>query len=360
MTRLVKEFVVGKDFTEEEFNKWRKQLQWWVSETMPNVDDPIAHVNKILNSAMRGLKLNGEAWPLITNDFFSRVKQLGAFDLRTGTGTKKNKKGRPAATNRQYRKGSVVQINAEQVPDVDLKDIIEDQQRYKESLVTKYPHLDNPVYEPKVDELAELVIKSGLLSKDFLLSNGKKLESITKVRAEMQKQINEIMNFLEISPKLLLTKQKDAQQADVGSLIAKLENFGEHWQDFERIDALRELLQKYKQLNSLRPDGTPQLNDWELWHQTRNRPVHFKCRCGEEFDLLGGFTPEEIEQALIQAYEVYGFGLEGIEGPVVDDGQVHEEVLFDDLIVQQIEEEQVNFDETDEEKDSISGDGISV
>jgi hypothetical protein len=42
--------------------------------------------------------------------------------------------------------------------------------------------------------------------------------------------------------------------------------------------------------------------------------MHFKCRkCGEEYELLDGFTPDEIEEALVQAYKIYGFGLASID-----------------------------------------------
>ena len=162
---------------------------------------------------------------------------------------------------------------------------------------------------------------------------------------------------------MLLTKQREAQNSDVGSLVAEMEGYGDVWQEFERVDALRELIQKYKQLQALRPDGTPQLNDWELWHMTRNRPVQFTCRCGESYTLLGGFTVEEIEQALIQAQRVYGFGLEGIEGADhVDDGKVHEELVIGEFVIEEhlsstdLESE----DDEDTETPLVGGDGDSV
>ncbi|MBU8921757.1 MAG: hypothetical protein KOO63_08055 [Bacteroidales bacterium] len=276
MARLIQEFDVGKDFTEGEFNHWREQLTWWISTSMTNVEDPLGHANKVLDAATKGTKLNGEAWPQISNDFFKRVNQLAGFDLKKGVGKKKNPAGRPKTTR---NKRTFSQITAEQVPPIPITEVDRRQDAYIENLVAKYPHLDSPVYAPKVTELAELIIKSGMMSLDFMAATGKTLELLTKVRAEMQKQIDAIMNFLEISPKMLLTKQKEAQNSDVGSLIASMEEFGDWWQDFERIDALRELLQKYHQLNALRPDSTPQLNAWELWHMTRNRPVEFTCRC---------------------------------------------------------------------------------
>ena len=77
-----------------------------------------------------------------------------------------------------------------------------------------------------------------------------------------------------------------------------------------------------------------------------------------EFKTL---TPEEIEQALVQAHEVYGFGLEGIEGDTKDSGQVREAVLFGDLVVEDLKESTVDFEEIDEDDEtSISGSGTST
>jgi len=78
---------------------------------------------------------------------------------------------------------------------------------------------------------------------------------------------------------------------------------------------------------------------WEIWHKTRNKPVKYTCRCGEIVTLLGGFTPEEIEKALVQAYEVYGFGLEGIESNVPDKLEINVNLLSSSALDQIQEQE---------------------
>jgi hypothetical protein len=310
MPRTLTRYRLGEHFTEEDYHKWKKQLEWWVEREMPNIPDPINHVEKIFLAAMNGTKLNGEAWPGISDDFFKRIKQLSQFDLKLGIGYSKQPKSR----SHHVTKDSGKAIKEDDLPPINYEQAVRDQEEYRDSLIEKYPHLVNPVYKPKVDELSETVIKSRMLSQEFMFAKGTKLERLSKIRESLHKQIGELMDFLEISPKFLVKKQKDAEAADVGSLIAKLESYGEVWKDYERLDALRELLQRYHQLNSTRPDGTPQLNDWELWHQTRTKPMHFTCRkCGEKYELLDGFTPEEIEEALLQAYKIYGFGLAPID-----------------------------------------------
>lgn len=370
MASLLKRFRIGVDFSEEDFKKWQGQIEWWIRETMPKVEDPVAHAKKVLLASMNGTKINGEAWPRISHDFYNRVKLLAGFDLRAGVGfnrgrgkSKKDAAGQeilvPTSKYTAEKIGtpSAPRIRMEDLPEVKMEDIVKQQEEYKQSLLDKYPHLENLVYKPKVDELAETVVKSRMLSTEFVLATGTALEKLSKIRESLHKQIKELMDFLEISPQFMVRKQKESEKADVGSLVATLESYGSVWQEFERMYALMELIQKYKQLNTIRPDGTPQLNDWELWHQTRNRPVNFTCRCGESYKLLGGFTIEEIEKALEQAYKVYGFGLELLEGAdylppkKMDDSMLEGTFSIDDIDL---------FDKEEDEDNTASGDGLSA
>lgn len=303
---VLRRFAVGKDFTEADFHKWIDQLIWWIGDRFPRIKDPREHAEKIMKAALNGTKLDGTEWLGISSDFFSRVVQLSGFDVKRGVGVRdpKTAKHRSIVTRASGEKT--------EIPPVDIQQGMQLRADYIKDLLHKYPHLDSPVYKPKVEELAETIVKSRMISVDFILSRGKELELLSKIRESLHKQISELMKFLEIAPEQRVRKQLDAKNSDVGSLIAKMESYGEVWEEYEKLDALRELLQKYRMLKSSRPDGTPQLNDWELWHMTRNRPVKFTCRCGVSYELLGGFTPEEIEQALLQAHKVYGFGLEEI------------------------------------------------
>jgi len=326
---ILKRFKIGEDFTEEEFIKWKSQLEWWISDTMPKIEYPALHAEKALLAAMNGTKLNGEVWPNISSNFFKRVKQLLGFDLELGIGIRRPGVGRQGAHSAHSNKTAT---NIDDIPPIDTAKAMEMQKKYISDLLEKYPHLENPVYAPKVEELAEVVVKGRMLSSEFLTAKTSQLEKLNKIRESLNKQVNDLMNFLEISPKLLVSKQQDTEKGTLGTLIAELESYGEVWESYERLDALRELIQRWKQLNSQRPDGTPQLNDWELWHLTRNRPVNFTCECGKNYTLLGGFTPEEIEQALLQAQKVYGFGLEPI-GESIDSAPLFpEEVLTDTMM----------------------------
>lgn len=310
-TRQIRRYKIGVDFTDEQLKQWREQLIWWISREMTRIPNPPDHAEKVIIAALNGTKLNGEPWSSISQNFYTRVKQLAGFDLEKGIGTR-------APKSNVSRKVSYISTNdsshpsrTKELPEVESVEfeVKKMQQEYIDNLVKVYPHLSNSVYTPKVEELAETVIKSRLLSTEFMTAKGVTLEKLSKIRESLHKQQGELMNFLEISPQQLL-KKTIGKDENLGNLIARLDSYGEAWQEYERLDALRELLQKYRMLQNRRPDGTPQLNDWELWHQTRNRPVKFTCRCGETYTLLGGFTPEEIEQALVQAQKVYGFGIE--------------------------------------------------
>jgi hypothetical protein len=316
MTTL-KRYKIGTDFTEEQYHKWVEQLTWWIGEKMHNIESPKGHAEKALLAAMNGTKMDGSPWPLITNDFNKRIKQLVGFDLEAGIGIRDPMVG----AKKSLIGHTAARTKTAEIPPVDLKEAMGLRKEYISNLLGKYPHLDSPVYKPKVEELAETIVKSRMISSDFLNAQGVALERLSKIRESLHKQIGELMEFLEISPKQRVRSSIETKNADVGSLVAKMESYGASWEEFERLDALRELLQFYHMLQSTRPDGTPQLNDWELWHLTRNRPVQYKCiSCGWEVELLGGFTPLEIEQALVQAQKVYGFGLEEIGETLISSG----------------------------------------
>lgn len=317
MPQLAQKYSIGKEFTEEQYTKWMEQLTWWISSRMPNIENPTEHAKTAIKAALNGTKLNGEAWPTISNDFYKRMKQLVGFDLEKGIGIREPSKG---PNTRRSGRNEVV-LRADELPPIDMEKAMGMRNDYINDLIAKYPHLDTPVYKPKVEELAETIVKSRMISNDFLTSRGQQLERLSKIRESLHKQIGELMEFLEISPKQRVTKSLDAKNADVGSLVSRIESYGETWLEFERIDAIRELIQIYRMLKSSRPDGTKQLNDWEIWHMTRTRPAMFTCRHGETYEVIDGFTPEEIEQALLQAQEVYGFGLEGIEKSIGESNQ---------------------------------------
>ena len=315
-TRQIRRYKVGVDFTEEQIKQWKEQLIWWISREMTRIPNPPDHAEKVLIAALNGTKLNGEPWPAIAQDFFVRIKQTAGFDLKKGIGVRSPKsnvsrKISYISTNDGAHPSKANISRTKELPEVEstAAEVQKMQQEYIDNLVKVYPHLSNSVYTPKVEELAETVIKSRLLSTEFMTAKGVSLEKLSKIRESLHKQQGELMSFLEISPQQLL-KKTVGKDENLGNLIARLDSYGDAWQEYERLDALRELLQKYRMLKNRRPDGTPQLNDWELWHQTRNRPVKFTCRCGETYTLLGGFTPDEIEQALIQAQKVYGFGID--------------------------------------------------
>ncbi len=301
-------FCVG---THVEYEKWLEQLIWWLSSTRKNLENPKEQATVVLLAAFNGTNLSGKPWPRISSDFFKRVRQLSGFDLKVGVGT-------PARHTESFpvSKGvnkTPAKLTEQQLPPITLDKAMDMKAEYIEHLLQKYPHLENPVYSPKVEELAETIAKSRMLSTEFLTASSRALQDLSKIRESLNKQTDELMKVLEISPSILVKKQQEGHKQDVGSLIRHMERYGEVWEEYERIDALRDLLQTYWQTQNTRPDGSPQLNAWELWHKTRNRPVKFTCRCGETYNLLGGFTVEEIEQACTQAYIVYGSGLEPLD-----------------------------------------------
>jgi hypothetical protein len=327
-------YAFGKDFAESDYHKWHDQLTWWCAEQFPEkAKDPREYADKVIRAALNGTKLDGGEWVGVPLGFFSRVRMLCGFDLERGIGTR-TAKGRP---KQRFSITNASGDRVEQLPEISLKETIDQRNAYVADLLIKYPHLDNPVYKPKVDELAETIVKSRALSNEFITANGKNLEMLSRIRESLHTQISQLMKFLEIAPEQRVKKALDTKNTDVGSLVNKLESYADIWKEYEKVDALRELIQIYKMLHSQRPDGTPQLQAWECWHMTRSKPIKYTCRCGQTVELVGGFEPEEIEAALLQAQKVFGFGLEGIEkreSVIATDG--HLEVLDTGFTVQDV------------------------
>ena len=208
-------FVVG---TTDEYNKWVEQLTWWLGETRKNLDDPPAQARLVLLSAFNGTKLDGSHWPKISTEFYVRVKQLCGFDLKRGIGIKSQSPATPIA------RGPVrtpAKMSASELPPINLEKALDLKQEYVEQLVEKYPHLEGAIYRPKVEELAETVIKSQMLSSAFLTSEGRTLQDLNKIKESLNKQTDELMKVLEISPALLMKKQQDGNKTDVGSLFER-------------------------------------------------------------------------------------------------------------------------------------------
>jgi hypothetical protein len=315
-------YVLGEDFTKEEYDKWFAQVALWISETQTNTENPKEKAREVMKAAISGRKLNGEIWVGIDSyDLASRIRQLCGWDIIKEVGrrsTRRTRKGQEPKHNAARR------TNARVFAEVSLAEMTAGREAQKELLYQEFPFLDNPVYETTVNALADSTVKLEKISEDFLVADGKELKALIDVRDSLKKDIDDFMKLLKIHPSQLKDKVDEGDRGDVGTLVRKWEEYGEISTLYEQVDAIQEAIQVIRQLENIRVDGSPQLSDWLLWHKTGCRGHQFRCECGREYDIHGGFTKEEMYAIAEQAYKTFGFGIKKIDDTTQDTEDIGE------------------------------------
>lgn len=318
------------DFTKQEIDRWQSQIEWWVKESQPREEDPPGKAAKIMNAALNGTKINGEIWAGIdAYSLKSRIKMLCGWDIETGKGNssylRNRKRVDPDAPFPKKAKEDRAK-NEVALADLSAAEMMTRREEIKATILQQFPWLDTPIYESKVNALAEAEVRLESLSDQFLTIDAIKLEPILKVKELLRKDINELMELLSIHPKQLKHRVDEVDRGDVGNLIVQFEKYGEIAKDWELVDAIQELIQAVRASHNYRIDGSPQWASWYLWHLTGCGGHNFKCECGREYELYNGFTIEELEQAAEQAYRLFGFGLKRVEDDVSRQGTEATEV----------------------------------
>lgn len=304
-------YVLGQDFTKEEYDKWLAQVTLWISETQKNTENPREKGRQILDAAMNGRKLNGEVWAGVENyDLPSRIRQFCGWDIAKEVGKRGGR--RPTVKQTRPHDAAARRANTRVFAEVSLTEMTAGREAYKELLYKEFPFLDNPVYETNVSALADSTVKLEKISEDFLIADGKELKSLIDTRDSLKKDIDDFMKLLKIHPSQLKEKVDEGDRGDVGTLVKKWEEYGEVSTTYEQVDAIQEAIQIVRQLEQLRVDGSPQLADWLLWHKTGCRGHKFVCEHGTEYDIHGGFTKEEMYAIAEQAYKTFGFGIKEV------------------------------------------------
>jgi len=315
-------YVLDKDYTKEEYDKWSQQIAFWIGETQKS-ENPYKKAEKVLTCAINGTKLNGEVWPGVEDfDLPSRIRQFCGWDIIKGTGRRRVSNLSTTQLHKTARKDRAE--NAAALEEISMAEMIAARESYKELLYKEFPFLDNPVYEPNVNGLADSTVKLNHISEQFLTASGSALKSLIEIRDSLKKDIDDFMKLLKIHPSQLKEKVDEGDRGNVGTLISKWEDFGDISDLYEQVDAVQEAIQIIRQLENIRVDGSPQLADWLLWHKTGCRGHTFTCACGETYDIHGGFTKEEMYAIAEQAYKTFGFGIKPIHDTTKDDEDTDE------------------------------------
>lgn len=300
-------YVIGRDFSKDEYNLWKNEIALWISHSQVNEENPLEKAERVLAAAINGTTIAGSTWKGVESySLDKRILQLCNWDIINKTG---RQRGKPNQSVRKKNKEDR-EISKGILEKSRLIDLAKESDKFKKTLYKEFPFLENPVYDPNINALCDASVKLNATSDDFLAASGNSLSNLLKVRESLQKEVDMQMKLLKIHPTQLKQKTDEDDKGDVGTLITKWEKFGDTAKLYETVDAIQEAIQIINQLENERVDGSPQLADWLLWHKTGNRDVDFTCECGKEYKLWGGFTRKQMYEIATAAQEAFGYGIE--------------------------------------------------
>lgn len=303
MKREVKQFVIGKDFTETEIELLVMQLSKWFQDEKCDrrFDDPEQAARDIVRQCLDATTKDGSPWKVAPIEFATRIKVKAAYDMTTGVGIPISAVKSPHAVRRidSDAKGNKDKID-EMQPALIGFDMEGFRKEEEAKLLSNYPELNNPVYLPHVRRLTLLYAQQEVIDRELqLATNNKKREDALRQMETLNKTLESVLKILDIHPESLRKKIKESADGTLGDLVAVLEADDE-FKDREKMWSLQAALQLWSM--SVRTNGRgdgPQLSDWEVWHATRSTPMEFTCRCGIYYPrLIRGFTPRELRDYL--------------------------------------------------------------
>jgi hypothetical protein len=303
MKREVRQFAIGKDFTETEIELLILQLSKWFSspECDRQFDDPEQAARDIVKQCLDGVTKDGSPWKLAPAEFSTRIKVKSAYDMTTGKGIAISSVKSPHAVRRLDKDAK---DNGAKIGDMQPALIGFDMEEFRKAeeakLLSNYPELNNPVYLPHVRRLTLLYAQQEVIDRELqLASSGKKREDALRQMETLNKTLESVLKILDIHPESLRKKIKESADGTLGDLVAVLDADDE-FPEREKMWSLQAALQLWSMTvrTNGRGDG-PQMTDWEVWHATRSTPMEFTCRCGIYYPrLIRGFTPRELRDYL--------------------------------------------------------------
>jgi hypothetical protein len=305
MKREIKQFVIGKDFSETEIELLVMRLSKWFQDENCDrqFDDPEQSARDIVQQCLDGTTKDGSPWKVAPAEFATRIKVKAAYDMTTDTGIKISAVKSPNAVRRLDKDAKDNKAKMGDMQPALINFDMEEFRRAEESkLLLHYPELNNPVYLPHVRRLTLLYAQQEAIDLELqLATNNKKREDALRQMETLNKTAESILKILDIHPESLRKKIKESADGTLGELVAVLEA-DEEFKHREHLWSLQAALQLWSMTvrRNGRGDG-PQLTEWEVWHATRSTPMEFTCRCGAHYPrLIRGFTPKELKAYLIE------------------------------------------------------------
>jgi hypothetical protein len=309
----VKQYVVGDkaagaDFSQAEIAELKAGIvAYWLSpDSGRNMDgrDPEAEASEVIRQCLLAATKDGSPWRGCPAEFAKRVaSKTGGYDMEGGNHRRQARVKAPTAVRALSK---AAEDGARDVEDAAAPAPTFDQDsyraEYKANMHTKFPELQNPVYEGMVDQLALLQTQRKLA--DFELSTTSSQKKRDKILSEtlpvLTKLIEATMKSLDIYPDQLHKQIKQTKEGTLGALVARISE-DQEFRERETTWARQEALQLWwmSQHMNGREDG-PQVHAWEIWHATRTLPIRFKSPCcGKEYTIVRGFTPDDLLEYLL-------------------------------------------------------------
>jgi hypothetical protein len=303
-----KQFVVGNtadgaDFSTHEIDALIYRIALWFgsAECDRNYDDPVASAREKIQECLLAENSSGDPWKNCPAEFAARVKVKCAYDMLTGKGIPAPRVKHPDAVRALDKKAQAAAKGLDDSNPI-LADF--DQSAFRTDLeqriLAEFPELDNPAHLPNVRSLTMYHAQREIIDRELQagIGNANKRLTLLESLQRIEVMADVAMKRLGIHFDQVRKKIDSKGASSIGDLVALIGDDRDYatLEDVWRKQLALQCWWMSEHHNGRRTG--PQLHDWEIWHMTRNRPVRFKCRHGEEYVIVEGFTPKELYEYL--------------------------------------------------------------
>lgn len=297
--------AAGADFSVAEMELLTLQIRDWFASDLCDrqYTDPFEAAKQKVKECLLAETAAGDPWRACPDAFEDRIRAKCLFDMKTGNGFSSPRAKSPLAS-RAITKGAKQAANSainnmSNAPKFDQEAFRE---KTEKDILDAFPELDNPGHRPNVRRLSFLYSQQEVLDRELAQPgiSASKRESALKLVRIIGQDAETTMNLLGIHPNQLQKSLHQKTSGAISDLVALLEDDKE-FKERTKIWGLQLALQLYymSQHYNGRKDG-PQVEDFEIWHMTRTRPMEFTCKCGEQYTLVEGFEPADLRDYLIR------------------------------------------------------------
>jgi hypothetical protein len=309
MLKPPKVFLVGNkeegaDFSKEEIDALIYKIALWFSskDCSTDFDDPVQASKDKVRECLLGLNAKGEPWKGAPHEFAKRIKSKCNFDIVTEAGIPNKRNDQRVATKAHV--GAATEA-AEELDESNPVAVQFDQEAYRKRLEQDtygvHPELNNPAIRPHVESYSLLMAQRKVIDGELAMNpKGGRRDALLKSLKNVNEMADGQMKMLGIHPDQIRRSVQSKSSATVSDLVEQIEN-DDDFKKREKTWALQLALQLFWMSEHYNGRKTgPQLSDFEIWHMTRTRPIRFRCRHGEEYTLVEGFSPNELRDWLLK------------------------------------------------------------